>query len=91
MCGVGFHAWKYESSLNWHRADPAQRTHSLVRISEGAKNVTVFGASGNYILGTNTSTPMVQVADSTVSLMGMSRRDDGVGVGLFEKRSTIDG
>jgi hypothetical protein len=77
-CGVSFHAWKYESSLNEKSSVPPRGSGSVVKI-EQSDGVSVFGASGNYRLF-NTSVPMVDIVQSkNVSIAGMVRKDGGHG------------
>ena len=77
-CGVHFHSWKYESSLNEKSSSPPNGSGSVVKV-ERSDVVTIFGASGNYRLF-NTSVPMVVITKSTnITIAGMVRKDGGRG------------
>ena len=72
-CGVHFHAWKYESSLNTKSSIPPAGSGSLARLAS-SDDISSFGASGNYRLY-NASVPMIEVVGCTnISLMGMVRK-----------------
>ena len=73
-CGVHFHSWKYENALQSKTSIPPYGSGSLVRIEGGSRDVSVFGASGNYHLF-NASVAVVAIApgSSNVSVMGMTR------------------
>ena len=75
-CGVHFHSWKYESSLNEKSSIPPAGSGSVVKI-EQSDDISIFGASGNYRLF-NTSIPMIDISNTTnITIAGMTRKDGG--------------
>lgn len=74
-CGVHFHSWKYENALHARTSIPPYGSGSLVRIEGRSRDVSVFGAAGNYHVY-NESIAIVDIASGSrnVSMMGMSRR-----------------
>ena len=77
-CGVHFHSWKYESSLNEKTSIPPAGSGSVVKI-ERSDDISIFGASGNYLLF-NTSIPMIDIRNTTnITITGMVRKDGGYG------------